>query len=202
MDAMGLLPYYGGILVHDRWASYNKYGCDHALCNSHLLRELKYMHEEMNRKWAEELKLILQRANKRKMTGTITAHFQTRIRNQIEYIVFHALREEPKPKVIEGKRGKKPKGKAILLLEVFRDHLNEVLMFLYNEEVPFDNNQAERDIRMMKLKQKISGCFRSTNGIQTFCRIRSYISTVKKQNKNAWRSIADAIQGNPVDLLT
>jgi transposase len=201
MDAMGILPYYQGVLVHDRWASYNKYDCTHSLCNAHLLRELKYMHEEMNRKWAEEIKILLQRANDRKIAGNITAHFQTRIRNQIGNIVYKALRREPKEKHHPGKRGRKAKSKAILLLEVFRDRIDQVLLFLYMETVPFDNNQAERDIRMIKLKQKISGCFRSKNGIETYCKIRSYISTVKKQNKNVWQAIAAAIQGNPADLL-
>ena len=201
IDAMGILPFYKGVLVHDRWASYNKYDCQHALCNAHLLRELKFMHEELNRTWAKELKIVLQRANARKAADNITTHFQTRIRNQIEGIVYKALRKEPKPKHEDNRRGRKPMGKAIRLLEVFRDRLDEVLMFLYHDKVPFDNNQAERDIRMMKLKQKVSGCFRSTNGIESFCRIRSYISTVKKQNRNVWQAISSAIQGNPPDLL-
>jgi transposase len=201
MNEMGLLPSYKGTLVHDRWASYDKYDCSHALCNAHLLRELKFMHEEMNRKWAEKLKRILQRANERKIAGNITRHYQTRIRNQIEDIVSKALRKEPKGLHINGRRGRRPLGKAIRLLEVFRNRLDDVLRFIYVEYVPFDNNQAERDIRMMKLKQKISGCFRSRKGIETFCKIRSYISTVKKQNKNVWRAITEAMQGNPVDLL-
>jgi transposase len=201
MHAMGILPFFKHILVHDRWASYFKYLCTHALCNSHLLRELKFMHEEMNRKWAEKIKILMQRANERKKEGKITRHFQTRIRNQIEDIVEHALKKEPRAQNQQGKRGKKPKGKAICLLEVFRDRLNQVLLFLYREDVPFDNNQAERDIRMMKLKQKISGCFRSRNGIETFCRIRSYISTVKKQNRSVWEALTSAMRGNPVDLL-
>ena len=200
MDAMGILPKYTGTLIHDRWASYDKYKCIHALCNSHLLRELKFMHEEMKRAWAEKLKLILQMSNERKKTGNLTKHWRTRIRNQIESIVASALPKEPKAAFIQGRRGKKPKGKAIRLLEVFKTRLDEVLLFLYREDVPFDNNQAERDLRMMKLKQKISGCFRSKKGIEMFCKIRSYISTVKKQNKNVWQAITLAMQGNPVDL--
>ena len=201
MDTMGILPDYKGTLVHDRWASYDQYDCKHALCNAHLLRDLKFLHEEMNRQWAAELKVILQQANERKNAENITKHYQTRIRNQIEHLVCMALRKEPKEKHQAGKRGKKPQSKAIRLLEVFRNRLDQVLMFLYNEDVPFDNNRAERDIRMMKLKQKISGCFRSTKGIETFCKVRSYISTVKKQNKNVWQAITVAIQGNPFDLL-
>ena len=86
------------------------------------------------------------------------------------------------------------------MLKVFRDSLDQVLGFLYREDVPFDNNLAEREIRMVKLKQKISEGFRSQKGAKMFCRIRSYISTVKKQNKNVWQAITQAIQGNPIDL--
>lgn len=200
MDAMGLLPRYKGTLVHDRWASYDQYDCEHALCNAHLLRDLKFVHEEMNRTWAKELQDILRQANERKNAETITKHYQTRTKNRIEELVNRALRNEPQQQQKTGKRGKKRKGKALCLLEAFRDRLDEILMFLYRKEVPFDNNLAERDLRMMKLKQKISGCFRSVKGIETFCKIRSYISTVKKQNQNVWQAIALAIQGNPMDL--
>jgi len=201
MDAMDILPRYGGRLIHDRWASYDMYGCMHGLCNAHLLRELKYLHEEMDRQWAAELITLLQRANERKNAGNITRHFQTRTRNNIEQLVRKALKEEPEEKRQAGKRGRKPKSKAVRLLEVFSNRLDDVLGFLYHEEAPFDNNLAERDLRMIKLKQKISGCFRTTKGIETFCKIRSYISTVKKQNKNVWQSLTDAIRGRPANLL-
>ena len=201
MDTMGILPRYEGRLIHDRWASYDMYDCLHGLCNAHLLRELKFLHEEMDRQWAAELITLLQRANERKNAGNITSHFQTRTRNNIEQLVRKALKEEPEEKQQSGKRGKKPKSKAVRLLEVFSNRLDDVLSFLYHEEAPFDNNLAERDLRMIKLKQKISGCFRTTKGIETFCKIRSYISTVKKQNKNVWQTLTDAIRGRPANLL-
>lgn len=201
MDAMGILPYYQGTVIHDRLASYYKYNFTHGACNSHLLRELKFMHEEMGRNWAEKIKLLLQKANDRKKEDRITKHFRTRIRNTINEIVLNALKKEPIAENIKGKRGRKPKGKAVLLLEVFRDKLDHVLLFLERKEVPFDNNLAERDLRMMKLKQKISGGFRAKKGIETFCRIRSYISTVKKQNKNVWEALTLAMLGKPVDLI-
>ena len=200
MNAMGILPFYSGTIVHDRWFSYYKYDCTHALCNAHLLRDLKFMHEEMNRKWAEKLKLILQKANERKNSGIITRHFITRVRNGIKDIITNALRKEPRQENIKGKRGRKLKGKAICLLEVFRDRIDEVLLFLERDDVPFDNNLAERDLRMMKLKQKISGCFRTEKGVEMFCRIRSYISTVKKQNKNVWEALTNAMRKKPTDL--
>lgn len=201
MDAMGILPFYKGTVIHDRWASYYKYDFRHGACNSHLLRELKYMHEEMNREWAKKIKLLLQKANDRKKEDRITKHFKTRIRNTITDIVLKALRKEPVAENIKRKRGRRPKGKAIRLLEVFRDKLDQVLLFLERKEVPFDNNLAERDLRMMKLKQKISGCFRTTKGVEVFCRIRSYISTVKKQNKNVWQALTQAMTGQPMKLI-
>jgi len=200
IDAMGILPFYKGASIHDRWSSYDKYDCIHGLCNSHLLRDLKFMHEEMNRAWAEELKLLLQHANEKKQKGSLTKHFRTRIKNQMQSIVTKALGKEPKAEWVPGKRGRKAKGKAICLLEVFRDRINQILLFLERAAVPFDNNLAERDLRMIKLKQKISGCFRTRKGAEYFCRIRSYISTVKKQGKNIMGSLTLALQGKPLDL--
>lgn len=201
INAMGIMEYYFGVSVHDRWASYDKYDhCIHALCNAHLLRDLKYIHEEEGKKWAGLLKKILQSANKRKQEGKLTKHFRTRIKNQITDLVFKALRNEPKVKNTELKRGRKPKSKPIRLLEVFKNRIDDVLLFLYRDEVPFDNNLAERDLRMIKLKQKISGCFRSNDGAKIFCRIRGYISTSRKQGQNIWNALTQAMAGNPINF--
>lgn len=144
---------------------------------------------------------MLQQGNDRKKAGTITKQFQAKIRNQLKQIVTDALQAEAPPPPTKPKRGRKAKSKPIRLLEVFRDQLDEVLRFLYDPAVPFDNNQAERDLRMMKLKQKISGGFRSTHGIESYCNIRSYTSTLRKQHKNVWQAITQAIQGTPTSLL-
>ncbi len=199
INSLGIMQIYKGVCVHDRWASYDKYpGCVHALCNAHLLRDLKFMQEEEGKKWAGSLIKLLQKANERKKEATLTNHFRTRIRNQMTDIVHRALRKEPKEKTIEKKRGRQPKSKPIRLLEVFKNRLDDILLFLYRDEVPFDNNQAERDIRMIKLKQKISGCFRTENGARIFCRIRSYISTARKHQTNIWQALAFAVNGNPL----
>ena len=134
----------------------------------------------------------------KKQETDITNHFRTRIRNKINDLVIKALRNEPKEKSGEIKRGRKPKSKPIRLLEVFKNRLDDVLLFLYRDEVPFDNNLAERDIRMIKLKQKISGCFRTIKGAEIFCRIRSYISTSRKQGQNIWNALSQAMNGNPI----
>ncbi len=199
IDALGIMENYLGVSVHDRWASYDKYAnCTHALCNAHLLRDLKFMHEEEGKKWAGRLKEVLQSANKRKQEGNLTNHYRTRIKNQITALVLKALRNEPKEKNNIIKRGRKPKSKPIRLLEVFKNRIDDVLLFLYRVEVPFDNNLAERDLRMIKLKQKISGCFRSNEGAKIFCRIRSYISTSRKQGLNIWNALSQAMAANPV----
>lgn len=201
MDEIGLLPEYKGTLVHDRWASYDKYQIDHALCNAHLLRDLKFLHEDMNKPWALELKMILQQANQSKNNGDILPELHRKVQSQIEDIVNEAIAlEQPQEKQTSKKRGRKKKGKALCLLHVFKERLNEILRFLSNPKVPFDNNLAERDIRMVKLKQKISGCFRSMKGANMFCRIRSYISTLRKQKKNVWESLFAAVKGSPIDL--
>ena len=203
MDAIGLLPNYKGTLMHDRWASYDKYQCVHAICNAHLLRDLKFLHEEKKKAWAFELKTTLQQANESKKNGNATPELYEEVRSKIEAIVNSAMiTEQPEKRKNDKKRGQKKKGKALCILYVFKERLDEILRFLSSQEVPFDNNQAERDIRMVKLKQKISGCFRTMHGAKMFCRIRSYISTVRKQKKNVWESILAAIKGQPVNLAT
>jgi transposase len=195
MDEIGILPLFKGISIHDRWASYDKYTCTHALCNAHLLRDLKFVHEEMNRPWALEMMTLLQAANERKKEGTLTSNWITRTENKMDRIIQKAEDKEPKEIFQKGKRGRKAKNKSLRLLHVFRDKKEQILLFLRNKSIPFDNNQAERDLRMIKLKQKISGCFRSQRGTEIFCAIRSYISTIRKQNHPVWQAIKQALAG-------
>lgn len=195
MDKIDILPQFKGTSVHDRWASYDKYNCTHALCNSHLLRDLKFVYEEMNRSWAKEMIQLLKQGNEKKKASTITSHWITRATNKMDAIIQKALKKEPKEKIRIGKRGRKPRNKSLRLLHVFRDKKEEILLFLKNKAIPFDNNLAERDLRMIKLKQKISGCFRSKEGAEIFCTIRSYISTIRKQGYLVWEAIKQALTG-------
>jgi transposase len=195
IDEIGILPEFKGISVHDRWASYDRYNCTHALCNAHLLRDLKFVHEEMNRKWAKEVIHHLQQINQRKKEGWLTTNFTTRTENKMAEIIRRALAREPKEINLLGKRGKKPQNKSVLLLNVFRDRKKEIMLFARNKDVPFDNNLCERDLRMIKLKQKISGCFRSKFGAEIFCAIRSYISTIRKKGFLVWEAIKQALIG-------
>jgi len=201
MNDIGILNNFEGISVHDRWSSYNQFECTHGLCNAHLLRDLKFLNEEMESIWAGQMKELLVKANNYKKLGIIDETLIESIENQYCKILKNGLAEQPKEILPEKiKRGRKAKSKSVRLLDVFINRSHQILMFIYNNNVPFDNNLAERDLRMVKLKQKISGCFRSENGAKVFCRIRSYISTVRKQGFLVLDSIQLAINNAPVNI--
>jgi transposase len=190
MDAIDILPSFEGVSVHDGLASYSKYDSTHALCNAHHLRELRFIVERYEQDWASEIMTLLveikttvstaQAAGETSLTFTQLADFERRYQELIEVglIVNPPLPtdlELPKPK------GRPKQSPPKNLLDRLHLHQSAVLLFMHDWRVPFDNNQAERDLRMMKLKQKISGTFRSMEGAQQFCRIRGYISTLRKQ---------------------
>lgn len=196
MDAIGILPNFKGVAIHDHWQSYFEYLCSHGLCNGHHLRELTFLEEEQGEAWAGKMKKCL-RAMK-----TSADYFRGRIRklkpdllnyyeNRYDRIVREGLslhRNKPGPPS-RGRRGRKTQAPGKNMLDRLGQDKISVLAFLYHLNVPFDNNQAERDIRMAKLKQKISGCFRSMEGAQFFCRIRGYISTLRKRNLSVFDSM-------------
>src|SRR5205085_4533420 len=185
MDAAGVLPHFRGRAVHDGYKSYQQYDCSHALCNAHHLRELTALYEQTGALWAKEMRHLLveikNAVEAAKQQGKIRlcvleeAHFEGRYRQLLK----QGFAANPAPVPLPGKRGRPKQSAARNLLERLQNE-EQVLAFLYDFAVPFDNNQAERDIRMMKLQQKISGCFRSTAGADAFCRIRSYICTLQK----------------------
>ena len=201
IDTIGILNDYQGVSVHDRWASYDGYACKHALCNAHLLRELKYVHQEMSRDWAEKMiPLLVETNNLKKATGLDKRAIKN-MEQRYWKITQQGRKEEP-PRIapILKKRGRVAKTKSLNLLETFINRSEEILRFVYNKNVPFDNNLAERDLRMVKLKQKISGCFRTFHGAEVFCRIRGYISTARKQGYHVLDAIGHAIMGQPIVL--
>jgi len=185
MDAMGILPTFNGILCHDHWKPYFKYGASHALCNAHHLRELESAFEQEHQQWAAKMSDLLKEINKAVIDadGVLPAAASRQYRKRYRNLLSEAGEECPAPKETQrqGSRGRIPRSKARNLLERLRDYENEVLRFMVEPEVPFSNNQAERDIRMTKVQQKISGCFRSWDGALIFCRVRSYLSTCRKQ---------------------
>jgi transposase len=203
MDKIGILPNYIGNSIHDRLSSYDNYiNCKHSFCNSHHLRELTYINEEIGRDWAKEMKELLIRANQAKNERVADRYYQQAIESWYKQILIRGYAEEPPAKInSESRRGRKARSRSRRLLDVFRDKQEQVMGFLYDEKIPFDNNLAERDIRMVKLKQKISGCFRTYHGAEVFCRIRSYISTIRKQGHPVLEGICMAITGQPIPVF-
>jgi len=199
IDAMGILPSFAGKAVHDGWSSYFNYGCGHALCNAHHLRELTFVHEQDLQPWAKqmiefllEVKEAREKSRRQRFSARRIQEFERRYR---EIVVMGMAANPPPAEEGKKKRGRKKKSKAANLLERLHQHEKAVLAFMYDFSVPFNNNLGERDIRMMKVQQKISGTFRSFEGALSFCRIRSYISTVKKQGLNVMSALQDIFSG-------
>jgi len=201
MDAAGVLPAFDGVAVHDCWAPYRRYGCDHALCGAHLLRELTAAIEAGGQHWAGQMTSVLLDA---KDAVAAAAAGAARLgqdtlddidrRYKAAVAAGHAANPPPPP---SGRRGRTRKSKAANLLERLERHRDDVLRFTVDFTVPFDNNLAERDIRMVKLQQKISGCWRTLAGAQRFCATRSYISTARKHNIGVLDALRQAFAGSP-----
>jgi transposase len=203
MDAINILPEFQGRAIHDHWKPYFLYDCDHGLCNVHHLRELTFIHEQIGQPWAKEMKTCLidmkdavdQARPRAKALPQITEQI---LRLRYQAILDEGYRQNPEqPAPSPGKRGRAKKSKALNLIERLDDHRSQVLAFLSDFTVPFGNNQAERDIRMTKVQQKISGVFRSEEGAQAFCRIRGYISTARKNAIGAFDALRRAFTGKP-----
>lgn len=206
-DEIGILPQFRGTLVHDAWATYFKYQLLlHALCNAHHLRDLTAIVENDQQQWAALMIACLlsakQLVDEAKQAGEteLPADCLERIHQIYDAIVWLGLEENPWPVSHSppGKRRRRKKTKARNLVERFDQHKAAILRFVHDFKVPFDNNLAEQDIRMMKVQQKISGCFRSWEGAQQFCRLRGYISTIRKQGLNVWEALGSLFEG---DLL-
>jgi transposase len=203
MDEIGILPNFKGSLIHDCWLPYFDYGENHGLCNAHILRELVGIHESVEHKWSLQMEKLLLRIKKQvenNRTANLSANQIASFERQYDSILQKGFKEElatrppdPPPKQ---KRGRTKQTKAKNLLDRLDKHRRYVLAFMYDPEIPFDNNQSERDGRMMKVKQKISGCFRSEDGGKRFCRIRSYISTSRKNGQPVFEAIRGIFTGN------
>jgi transposase len=210
MDAAGILPGFAGRAVHDHWKSYFTYADGaHALCNAHHLRELKFIHEQYGQDWAETLaKLLVEmktavdtardEGQSALPTDTVVA-FEQRYEEMLQAGYQRNPRPPPPPPPVTGgkKRGRPAQTPPLNLLDRLRDFQAETLAFMHDFRVPFDNNLAERDIRMVKVKQKVSGGFRTVEGAQGFAQIRGYLSTARKQAVNVFAAIREAFAGCP-----
>jgi len=204
-DEIGILPNFSGRAIHDHWKSYFNYSCEHGLCNAHHLRELIFIHEEYNQRWAKKmidcLLMIKEAVEKSKSVScSLSVKEIQSFEARYQRILKQGYRENPLSKMppgIKKKRGRPKKSKPRNLLERLDRYRRETLAFMYDFNVPFDNNQAERDARMTKVQQKISGTFRSEIGADAFCRIRSYLSTARKNGLNVIDAIQHAFAGTP-----
>jgi transposase len=176
MDRMGILPHFKGNLVHDHWKPYFVYKCLHSLCNAHHLRELEAAVEFDKQKWARRMQILLvqMREAVERAGGAVTKNLANKFRKSYRNILRAAEKECPE------NLKTRAQSKSRNLLERLRDFEVETLRFLEDQNVPFTNNRGENDLRMTKVQQKISGCFRSIEGAKVFCRIRSYILTCRK----------------------
>jgi transposase len=207
VEEIGLLPQFNGTLVHDHLKSYFKYGKSHALCNAHHLRELTFIQERYKCVWAKDMETFLLMTKKRvetlyQETGKSLADKELqRLYNKYKKIVSQGRLECPRAeKTNLSKKGRVKESDARNLLNRLREFGGATLAFMFDPRVPFDNNQAERDIRMTKVKQKISGCFRSEDGAKAFCRVRGYVSTMKKNGVSILTALYNAFTNKKIYL--
>ena len=205
MEQCGVLPEFKGIAMHDCWASYWNYpDIQHAVCCAHLLRELMGIDENHpEQKWASafidlllEMKKVKDKAVEKGKDFLSYYHYH-KFDKKYDELIGQARKENPLPETTEKKRGRKKKGKILALVERLANYKASVCLFIHNFNVPFDNNQAERDLRMIKVKTKVSGCFRTEEGARDYLKIMSYVGTAHKQGYNAYEAIKNAISGHP-----
>ncbi len=200
---MGILGKFHGRMVHDFWKPYYLWTCAHALCNAHHLRELIFVLEIFGQVWAQHMIDFLldakAKVDKAKQDGRsfLSAYIIKKLDERFVEIIAMGEVDNPQPLQVPGRKGRPADTKAGNLVRRLKDHQSEALAFIRDFNVLFDNNLAERDIRMIKLRQKISGTFRSLGGAHAFCKTRSYISTARKHGLRAFDAILMALNGNP-----
>ena len=207
MDAIGILLMYLGTAIHDCWASYFLYASiRHGLCNAHLLRELTAVLENTKQTWAQEMiellltmKAVKEKFLLQKQYGP-TPYFLKKFNLEYDKIIACALSQNPVPINDGTQKGRPKRGKTGALVDRLLLHKDKYMLFFVDFNVPFDNNQAERDIRMFKVKLKVSGCFRSMDGARDFATIMSFVGTARKCGISAFQAIKDALLGCPFSI--
>jgi transposase len=200
MEAIGIIPEYGGVIIHDCWASYLSYGhLEHGLCGSHLLRELTFIIDSNQYGWAKKMKRLLQKLCKivsKREEKCLAPEKYLKLERLYRKILATGKKELPIiPEKTTKRRGKVAKSDAHNLWERLQKHEVSVLLFAKHAHVPFTNNRAERDLRMTKVKQKVSGCFRTEKYAKAYCRISSYLQTMKNKGINPLVAVSLALNG-------
>lgn len=205
MEQCGVLTGFKGTAMHDCWASYWNYrDIRHAVCCAHLLRELTGIAENHpEQKWASafiDLLLEMKKVKEKAVENgkdSLSYYYYHKFDKKYDDLIEQARKENPIPETTEKKRGRKKKGKILALVERLANYKASVCLFIHNFMVPFDNNQAERDLRMIKVKTKVSGCFRTEEGARDYLKIMSYVGTAHKQGYNAYEAIKNTLSGHP-----
>jgi transposase len=201
LDDFGLLTHYRGVAMHDHWPAYLQYGCEHLFCHAHHLRELTFCLEQEKSHWAAQMKALLlglkqsveeelSKGNQALDAGVFAAYQQRYCK-----VMEQGCTEHPLPHKRSLTMGRVAKSKSRNLWERFDRYADEMLRFAMDLSLPFTNNVAEQALRMMRVKQKISGCFRSKGGAAAFARIRSYIDTLRKQGLCIMEHLKNATAG-------
>lgn len=207
MNEIGILPNYTGRLIHDRWSSYDGYRCAHSVCGAHLLRDCLWVAEHDQQSWAQAMHDLLLRmcqiAEQWRARGAKAVPKTERDGLVLQYFELlqqgFAAHQQLSPPPFK-KQGRPKQSDAKNLLDALLKRAEQVLAFLDDLSVPFTNNQAERDLRMIKVQQKISGNFRSVQGATAFCVIRSYLSTMRKQGRSMLAAMTAVFEGSPFPI--
>jgi transposase len=197
--------------VHDGFSTYDQYQqCQHSLCNAHILRELSYVVETSKPDWATEMKRLLLDIKAAVGKAGEAGKRRSALRQKKEFLGLYDRIVSESGKLYEPLKRKKERAqtrrpKESPIVAAARKPVNrlgakrdEILLFMTDFKVPFDNNQAERDLRMLKVEQKISGCFRTEKGAEEFCRLRSYVWTMKKQGRGVMETIKSVFEGKAI----
>lgn len=204
LNAIGIAQEFRGTSVHDGYLSYQGYHCIQALCNLHHLRELTFVEEELHQPWAGHMKALLlemkAEVQRAKALGQqeLDALLLAKLLRRYDCLLAEGYQANSPPQQAKRPGGRAKQSPARNLLDRLSGSKWAVLRFLLDFAVPFDNNQAERDLRMIKVQQKVSGCFRTEDGVAMFCRIRSYLSTLRKQGLELLAALDHALAGHPV----
>jgi uncharacterized coiled-coil protein SlyX len=211
IEQIGILSGYKGVCVHDGFTAYDQYRqCRHSLCNAHILRELNYVIETSKPSWATEMKKLLLEIKAAVSTAGEAGKKRLAVRQKKEFLgqydrivaeagkLYEPLQRKKGRTKTRRKKESPIKAAARRLIHRLLSKRDKILLFMRDFKVPFDNNQAERDLRMLKVKQKISGCFRTEKGAAEFCRLRSYVSTMKKQGHSVMETIKSVYAGKSI----